>query len=77
MFCLSVKWLLFTGMTILTLNFLLQEGEELKTEFLKKARGIPVTTLREEDVAKQIESLKMDLKSKNNSYIEDILARKS
>ncbi|XP_060580063.1 DNA mismatch repair protein Msh2-like [Ruditapes philippinarum] len=54
-----------------------QEGEELITEFLKKAREIPVASLSKEEVAKKIESLKTDLKAKNNSYIEDILARKS
>lgn len=54
-----------------------QEGESLISDFLKKAREIPVDTLSDEEVAKHIEALKSDLKAKNNSYIEDILARKS
>ncbi|XP_053396445.1 DNA mismatch repair protein Msh2-like [Mercenaria mercenaria] len=54
-----------------------QEGEGLITEFLKKAKEIPIATLGEEEVSKRIESLKEELKTKNNSYIEDILARKS
>lgn len=59
------------------LLFVFQEGEELISEFLAKVKAIPIATMSEQEVAKELEKLKSDLKSKNNTYIEDILARKS
>jgi len=57
--------------------FEFQEGEEFITDFLSKVKAIPIATMSEEKVTEELEKLKAELKSKNNTYIEDILARKS
>ena len=53
-----------------------QEGEEIITGFLKKVKQISSSTLTEGEIMAELEKLKSDVMSKNNSYVMDILARK-
>ena len=53
----------------------LQEGEEIIADFLKKVRALPLSDLSEEDAMVQLNKLKLEVKEKNNPYVEDVLAR--
>lgn len=53
-----------------------QEGEEIITDFLKKVKQIPTSTLKEEQVLAELEKLKSEVMAQNNPYVMDILARK-
>ncbi|KAL4232768.1 MutS-like protein [Mactra antiquata] len=54
-----------------------QEGEDLIKDFISKVKALPLSSLSDDDIVKQIETMKSELRDKNNSYVEDILARKS
>ena len=59
------------------MSFLLQEGEELITEFLTKFKCLPLSSLSDEEAVKEIEKLKQDIQAKSNPFIQDILAKGS
>ncbi|KAH3728455.1 hypothetical protein DPMN_054412 [Dreissena polymorpha] len=54
-----------------------QEGEQLIADFLAKVKALPVDKLTDKELEEKVESFKKEIKAKKNSYIEDILARKS
>ncbi|CAC5426826.1 MSH2 [Mytilus coruscus] len=52
-----------------------EEGEEIIEEFLKKVKALPIDSLSEGDLSKEMNKLKDSVKSKNNPYVNDVLAR--
>lgn len=52
-----------------------QEGEEIIEEFLKKVKALPIDSMSEGDLTKELNKLKDNVKSKNNPYVNDVLAR--
>ncbi|XP_048239590.1 DNA mismatch repair protein Msh2-like [Haliotis rufescens] len=53
-----------------------QDGEQLIQDFISKVKAIPVSTLSDADIVKEVEQLKAVLEAKKNPYITDLLARK-
>lgn len=52
-----------------------QEGEELIRDFLSQVAKLSVETMTEDQIAYQVSKLKDDILARNNSYIQDILAK--
>ncbi|CAG2197296.1 MSH2 [Mytilus edulis] len=52
-----------------------EEGEEIIEEFLKKVKALPIDSMSEGDLTKELNKLKDNVKSKNNPYVNDVLAR--
>ncbi|CAH1799861.1 unnamed protein product [Owenia fusiformis] len=52
-----------------------QEGEKLIQEFLTNVKKLNLDNMTEDEILKQIAKLKEEVKSKNNSFVEDVLLR--
>ncbi|XP_050392192.1 DNA mismatch repair protein Msh2 [Patella vulgata] len=52
-----------------------QEGEELIHDFLQRVKKLPINSMTEEDLKKEVDKLKEEISAKNNPYIKDILAK--
>ena len=54
---------------------ILQEGEEIIADFLKKVQALPLSELSDEAAMTELDKLKQEVKERNNPYVEDVLAR--
>lgn len=54
-----------------------QEGEQLISNFLAEVGGVMRDSLTDAQLAERVTALRQDVLASGNSYITDILARKS
>jgi len=54
-----------------------QEGKEIISEFLSQVKQLPLTTLSSEKALEELNKLKEGVRAKNNTYVDDVLARGS
>ncbi|XP_074662537.1 DNA mismatch repair protein Msh2-like [Tubulanus polymorphus] len=52
-----------------------KEGEKLIDSFLQKIKDLPVAEMNDEELKTEMNKLKADLTSQNNSYISNVLSR--
>ncbi|ESO85742.1 hypothetical protein LOTGIDRAFT_195636 [Lottia gigantea] len=52
-----------------------EEGEEIIEKFLNTVKKLPIDTMSDTDLQKEMEKLKAEVKAKNNPYVNDILAK--
>ncbi|XP_066999492.2 DNA mismatch repair protein Msh2 isoform X2 [Anabrus simplex] len=54
---------------------IIQEGEALIAEFLKKCKGLQTENMSEEEIMKQLDDFKAEIQAKNNPYIQALLSQ--